>query len=156
MNDNEGNINAINNVNNYAFNNYESMNMNDDNASNKVFTEIDTNSVKTGTFSVLEDNREVSAETGRTSPRMNNGLSIPYNPPTRNKIINSNQAVETIGNKNLNLNLSNNQFMSNSVVEEIVIEKNPPQSRKDNLEKLKELMEKKKMAKVYLFLIFRA
>lgn len=148
-NEEEKNLSEVNN-----YSNMENNNMTDDNMSNRVHTEIETNSVRTDTFSVREDNKEVPAEPGRISPRMNvnNGRSVQFNPPSRNVNqsrnnvnqtydVGSNRAKLATQKENLNSTLNEAKSSQTGKTEK-------SQSRNENLERLKELMEKKKMGKV--------
>ncbi len=149
-------------------NNYE------DSSSNKVnLTQIETNSVQTDAFSVREEPKEVQPQTEKPqlSPKMNNGRTIGFNPPSRNTQrppminqtfdigVNSNKPKENIISNFLEKPTSMNLENNNSLIvenkhESNIINNSHTQSStgaskpSDKLKELKELMEKKKMGKV--------
>lgn len=146
----------------------------EDSSSNKVnLNQIETNSVQTDAFSVREEPKEVQPQTEKLqlSPKMNNGRTIGFNPPSRNTQkplminqtfdvgINSNKPKENIisnfSEKPTDMNLqNNNSFITESRNESKINSLPQTQSStgaskpSDKLKELKELMEKKKMGKV--------
>jgi hypothetical protein len=154
------------NSNNFIENNFEDTN------SNKVnLTQIETNSVHTDAFSVREEPKEVQPQTEKLnlSPKINNGRSIGFNPPSRNNQqppmmnqtfdvgVNSNKPrenpISNLTEKPINMKINNNNSLiaeskqeatNTSQVQSSIGASKPS----DKLKELKELMEKKKMGKV--------
>ena len=125
---------------------------NEENQSNKInITEIETNSVKTDSFSVREEIQPVAAEVERLSPKEQTKKTIQFNPPNKSNKNPpaTNQTFDTALNRS-----HNNNCNINTTYDEGSSSKNPSQNLKqsDKLKELKELMEKQKQGKVIVFL----
>ena len=129
-------------------------NLIEDNLSNKInTTEIETNSVKTDSFSVREDLIPIPAETGKTSPRQTNGRSIQFNPPSKT----SRNNATVLNNQTLDVGASNTHRAKeistalNTTMEEVNSTSKGNAKQSDKLKELKELMERQKQGKVIIY-----